>query len=263
MNGSTKNIKNRRRQIEMYEDLTGKRFGHLIVLGVGERNRSGRFRWECKCDCGRIISTYANALKTGEKTTCGQCFNKNGKPVDLTGMRFGRLKALYRIEDDRKETYWLCRCDCGNQIAVSLTSLRSGNTRSCGCLHKDYLKNMDRSKISHKKHGAYDKYGNCERLYGVWKGMRRRCNNPNSDSYKYYGARGIKVCDEWNNDYASFREWALEHGYNPNATHGECTIDRIDNNSNYEPNNCRFVPMKIQNSNKRKRGSCFTNNEEY
>ena len=240
----------------MKEDLTGKRFNHWVVLGVGERNSKGKFRWKCKCDCGNIRNVYGTALIRGESKSCGECLTRSGKPIDITGMKFGRLTALYPIEDDRKDTYWMCKCVCGNFIDLPSGSLRNGNTKSCGCLHKDFMKTIDRTKISHKKHGAFDKYGHGERLYFVWKGMKRRCNNANSDCYKYYGGRGIKICDEWNNDYSCFREWALSHGYDPNAERGKCTIDRIDNNGGYEPNNCRFVSMAIQNLNKRKRKTC-------
>ena len=245
----------------MREDLTGRKFGRLTVLGPGERNSKGRYRWKCECECGRIINTYACSLISGHTKSCGECVIRKGKPIDITGMRFGRLVAIREVDDPRKDTYWLCECDCGNTIIVTSSSLRNGNTRSCGCLHRDRLAAMDRSKISHKKHGAFDKYGHGERLYDVWRGMKRRCNNPNSDSYKYYGERGIRICEEWLHDYAAFREWALNNGYNDKAKHGECTLDRINNNEGYSPANCRFVSMAVQNMNKRKRGTCFLEEE--
>ena len=241
----------------MYEDLTGRTFGRWTVLGPGERNNKGRFRWKCQCKCGRIGNVYGTSLINGKSKSCGFCVTRCGNPVDITGMRFGRLVALHKIDDDRKETYWLCKCDCGKYIEVASGSLRSGNTRSCGCLQREALNKIDRTKINHKKHGAFDKYGHGERLYSVWKGMKRRCNNENSACYKYYGGRGIKVCGEWNEDYAVFREWAVSHGYDESAKRGDCTIDRIDNDRNYEPDNCRFVSMKVQSMNKRKRGTCL------
>ena len=96
-----------------------------------------------------------------------------------------------------------------------------------------------------------------ERLYrSVWSAMNQRCSNPNYHGYYLYGGRGIKVCDEWKNDYLTFREWAYSHGYDPSAPYGKCTIDRIDVNGNYEPDNCRFVPMLVQSRNKRKGIRC-------
>lgn len=240
----------------MLRDLTGLKFNKWTVLGPGERNEKGRYRWKCQCECGRIGNVYASSLISGGSKSCGYCTTRGGNPTDITGLKFGRLTALYRIDDDRKDTYWLCRCDCGNTIEVPLGSLWSGNTRSCGCLHRDFMDTIDRTKISHKKHGAFDRYGHGERLYSIWKGMRGRCNDKNRDCYKYYGGRGIKVCEEWDKDYAIFRDWALAHGYDKDAKRGDCTIDRINNDGNYEPDNCRFVSMKIQNSNKRKQGSC-------
>ena len=178
-------------------------------------------------------------------------------PEDLTGRKFGRLTAI-KIDPKRSKgdgAYWECLCDCGGKTTVIASSLKSGNTRSCGCLHREQLNNIDRSAISHKKHGAFIKQKQVERLYSVWKGMKARCYQKNHSAYKYYGGRGIEVCEEWKNDYAAFRSWAMNNGYKPNGDVGECTIDRIDNNGNYEPNNCRFVPMSVQNTNKRKRGT--------
>ena len=91
-----------------------------------------------------------------------------------------------------------------------------------------------------------------DRLYEVWGSMKKRCNNPNDKSYKNYGGRGIKVCKEWNENYLSFKKWAYKNGYDENAPHGECTIDRINVNGNYEPNNCRWISNAEQQKNKRK-----------
>jgi len=90
-----------------------------------------------------------------------------------------------------------------------------------------------------------------ERLYAVWQGMKRRCNNPSNNSFNDYGGRGISVCEEWENNYECFKTWALSNGYDPTAKQWECTLDRIDNDGNYEPNNCRWVPLITQANNKR------------
>lgn len=166
---------------------------------------------------------------------------------DLTGKVFSRLTVLRengRTKD--RHILWLCRCECGNTVNVSSRDLRSGHTKSCGCLCRDQV------SAARKKHGASGNHTNIERLYKVWISMRKRCNNPKDKSYKYYGALGVRVCEEWNS-YQAFKVWALNNGYDENAPHGECTIDRINPFDDYTPNNCRWVNMMVQSHNKRAR----------
>ena len=139
---------------------------------------------------------------------------------DITNCKFGRLTALYFIENRKHHNIWHCVCDCGNYKDVAATDLLSGNTRSCGCLHREY------AKTAFVTHG-FTLDGKRERLYDVWASIKYRCNNPNNKDYKYYGGRGVKFCPEWN-DYVVFREWAYANGYDPEAKQGQCTIDRID-----------------------------------
>ena len=163
------------------------------------------------------------------------------KHNDLTGMKVFNLTVM-RQDGRTKDRHikWLCRCDCGNEVSVSSKDLISGHTKSCGCFQKEAV-----SKAKHI-HGDRD-----ARLYSVWKSMKKRCENKSNKAYKWYGAKGVSVCEEWH-DYLVFKEWAMMSGYDPNAKYGECTIDRIDPYGNYEPSNCRWVDAKTQASNKRR-----------
>ena len=156
---------------------------------------------------------------------------------DLTGMKFGMLTVLHEAErDSRRKVTWHCRCDCGKELDVLSCYLLGGKKKCCGCSTWDIL------SAKNRRHGETN-----TRLHKTWQNMRNRCRNKNSKDYPDYGGRGIKVCDDWINSYESFRDWAVVSGYSDGLS-----IDRIDVNGDYCPENCRWVTQKEQSRNTRR-----------
>ena len=162
--------------------------------------------------------------------------------IDLSGQKFHRLTVVKRHPENNKQNkpMWVCKCDCGKVVIVTGSDLKSGNTKSCGCLDKE----VGKKKLT--THG-YSK----TRLYRVWTSMKDRCHNPNNKRYNDYGGRGIFVCDEWRHDFVAFREWAYQNGYDDSVPFGQCTIDRANNNDGYTPYNCVWSTLSQQAHNKR------------
>ena len=162
---------------------------------------------------------------------------------NMIGRRFGRLVVVRRSERTNcGGTVWECICDCGNAKHIYANHLKSGATQSCGCL------NRERTVQSKQTHGDAK-----TRLYRIWAGIKTRCYTPSNTSYARYGGRGIAMCDEWRDSFEAFRDWAMATGYDPNAKRGDCTIDRVNVNGNYEPSNCRWASVAEQNRNQRPR----------
>lgn len=171
------------------------------------------------------------------------------RKLNLVGERYGRLLVIKQGKVENGRTYSICQCDCGNIVEVMNKSLRSGITCSCGCLKKDNARKLglrtgkDNIKkalpYAHKKNTTHGKTK--DRLYKIYQSIHQRCENKNSTGWKYYGAKGITVCKEWNN-FINFNNWALENGYTD-----DLTIDRINPNKGYCPENCRWV-TKSENS---------------
>lgn len=211
-------------------DLTGQRYGKLTVKEFAGHLPDGKRKaraWLCECDCGNQAIKRAHDLRSGHVKSCG-CI----KSDDLTGQRFGRLTAVKVVGRHKsRQNLWLCKCACGNEHVVAAYVLKRGASKSCGCIRKAQSLN------SLREHP----------LYSTWCNMRSRCNSPKNAAYKYYGAKGVRICKEWE-DSKAFIDWAFANGWAPGLT-----IDRIDPYGDYSPDNCRWVTYEVQSANRRVR----------
>ena len=159
------------------------------------------------------------------------------------GEKYGKLTIIKRLENVGYHKYYLCQCDCGSQKRVRYQHLKDGKIKSCTCIRKAMITTHN---MCHT------------RLNNIWRSMKQRCLNIKNTGYSYYGGRGIKICDEWLNDFQAFYNWAINNGYEEHLT-----LDRINTNGNYEPSNCRWVTKKEQANNTRKNRIIFYNDEVY
>lgn len=212
------------------KNLVGEKLGKLTVLEYYGKNEKGYHLWKCKCDCGNYAIVNNKSIKNGHTKSCG-CIHR---AKDLTGKKFGNLTVVKKVERKNRSNQWLCKCDCGKEVVCYQYNLERGTSTSCGCLRSYY------AKKTRSCHGE-----STGKLYKKWSSIKTRCYNKNTPCYKNYGGRGIKMCDEWL-DFWNFREWAYKNGYSEGLT-----LERIDVNGNYEPSNCKWIPMEEQAINKR------------
>ena len=234
-----------------FNDLTGLAFGQLFVKEQVEPYVSPagyrEARWRCVCRCGAELFLRSGALKSRKKTSCG-CDKTRAPSKDIRGQRFSMLTAIepsHQIAYPNTRPHWVWRflCDCGRETFARAGDVQAGDKQSCGCASGAMKGEGGRKKATHGHTRELDGKRARTRTYRIWCAMKTRCTNPNVWNYKYYGGRGIRVCEAWMTSYQQFL-----------ADMGECpdglSIDRIDNDGDYAPGNCRWADQSTQRKNR-------------
>lgn len=212
-------------------DMTGVKSGKLTALEPSNKKSGKSLTWICECECGNKVTVGQGNLRSGNVKSCG-CLQK---ARDLTGLKFGRWTVVRHDGVNSSGGHmWICQCECGKQSSCLGYSLVHELSKSCGC----YSADATTSRLT--KHG---RWGTPE--YRCWHMMRQRCQNPKAKGYKYYGGRGIKVCDRWK----KFDNFFADMGEKPTPDH---SIERMDFNGDYEPDNCKWATDIEQNNNTRR-----------
>lgn len=231
------------------KDLTGMKFNRLTALKINEeRSGKGQIYWDCVCDCGNTSVVKSTNLMNGHVKSCGCLAKENIKKIihkrqfiDKIGKRYNNFIVLEQVPSEDGKVLWKCRCDCGREFVLGNRQIF--RKKSCGCMNTNNINNpysditffVDSGMISRKTYN---------RLKQEWNSMRTRCRENYHDSHVYF-YRGITVCEEWSS-FRAFALWALANGYADNLT-----LDRIDNDKSYSPDNCRWATWKTQQNNKR------------